>query len=199
MSTAAKSPLTKNPTAKFLLDLGPLLLFFAAYSAYGIYAATATLMVATVISLGLGYVLERRIALMPVVTCVVVMVFGGLTLLLEDELFIKLKPTIIYLTFAVILFTGLALGRPFVRNIMQAAIQLTDRGWKILTFRFAAFFVSLAVLNEIVWRNFSTDTWVNFKVWGFFPLTVLFFASQLPLMIKHEVKSEETAPNSAAD
>jgi intracellular septation protein len=197
MSTAAKGPVTENPTAKLLLDLGPLVLFFAAYSWYGIFVATGVLMVATLLSLAIGYFLNGRVALMPVVTAVVVAVFGGLTLLLEDELFIKLKPTIVYLTFAVILFTGLALGRPFVRNILQAAFQLTDRGWKILTFRLAAFFLVLAGLNEILWRNFSTDTWVAFKVWGFLPLTMIFFASQFPLILKYEVKPDGASQSPA--
>lgn len=198
MTPAAQNASTENQSIKLALDLGPLVLFFAAYSWYGIYAATGTLMVATIVSLGIGYWLHRRIAMMPLVTCIVVTVFGGLTLLLEDELFIKLKPTIIYTIFATILFAGLAFGKPFLRNVFQLGIHLTDQGWRILTFRFASFFVFLAILNEVIWRNFSTDTWVAFKVWGFLPLTVIFMATQIAMILKYEVKDEQKDADGAA-
>lgn len=190
MTPAAQPAHQENQGIKLALDLGPLLLFFGAYNWYNIYVATGTLMAATIISLGIGYWLNRRIALMPLVTCIVVTVFGGLTLLFQNDVFIKVKPTIIYGIFASILFIGLALGRPFLRNVFQLGIHLTDEGWRVLTFRFASFFVFLAVLNEIVWRNFSMDVWVNFKVWGFLPLTVIFMAVMIAMILKYEIKDE---------
>ena len=157
-----------NPFLKLALDLGPLLLFFIANQRFGIFAATGVFMVAVLVALAVSYALTRQVAIMPIVTAVVVLVFGGLTLILQDETFIKLKPTIIYL-----LFGGDAARRAAVR---QAAARLssstrsstsTDEGWRKLTLRWIVFFFALAVLNEIVWRTQTTDFWVNFKVFGF--------------------------------
>ena len=172
-----------NPILKLVLDIGPLVLFFAANARFGIFAATGAFMVAVLIALAVSYVMTRHIAVMPVVTAVIVLVFGGLTLILHDDTFIKLKPTIIYLLFGGTLIGGLAFGKPLLGMVFDQMFHLTDEGWRKLTWRWALFFFVLAVLNEIVWRNFSTDTWVSFKLFGVVPLTFLFGALQYPLLL----------------
>jgi intracellular septation protein len=176
-----------SPGLKLALDLGPLILFFAANSRYGIFAATAVFMVAILIALGVGYALTKHIPTMPLVTAIIVVVFGGLTLLLQDELFIKLKPTIIYVLFGVILLGGLAFGKPLLGMVFDSVFNLTEEGWKKLTLRWALFFLVLAVLNEIVWRTQTTDFWVSFKVFGVVPLTFVFAAFQYPLLQRYAV------------
>jgi intracellular septation protein len=202
----AKKP-QLNPLLKLVLDLGPLVLFFLANSRpalflplvapilpvdvasgerVGIFVATAVFMAAVVIALAISYALTRHLPIMPLVTAVVVLVFGSLTLVLHDELFIKLKPTIIYLLFGGVLLGGLALGKPVLGVVFDSVFHLTEEGWRRLTLRWALFFFALAILNEIVWRTQSTDFWVNFKVFGVVPLTFLFAAMQYPLLTKYE-------------
>jgi intracellular septation protein len=186
---AAPAPNAKlNPLAKLALDFGPLMLFFFANSYRGIFFATAAFMVAIVAALGVQYVLLRRIPIVPLVTAALVLVFGALTLWLHDDTFIKIKPTIIYSMFAAILFVGLATGRPLFELVLDGAFHLTEEGWKKLTVRWAVFFVALAILNEIIWRTFSTDAWVTFKTFGFIPLTVLFALAQTPVFVRYAVK-----------
>jgi intracellular septation protein len=179
-----------NPYLKIVLDVGPLALFFAANAKLGIFAATAAFMVAVIISLAVAYAMTRRIETMPLVTAIVVLIFGGLTLVLHNETFIKLKPTIIYLLFGGTLLGGLAFGKSFLGIVFDPVFDLTDEGWRKLTWRWALFFFALAILNEIVWRNFSTDFWVSFKLFGVVPLTLLFGAAQYPLISKYHVKKE---------
>jgi intracellular septation protein len=143
-------------------------------------------MAAVVVALAISYALTRHLPVMPLVTAVVVLVFGSLTLILHDELFIKLKPTIIYLLFGGVLLGGLALGKPVLGVVFDSVFHLTEEGWRRLTLRWALFFLALAVLNEIIWRTQSTDFWVNFKVFGVVPLTFLFAAMQYPLLTKYE-------------
>jgi intracellular septation protein len=180
-----------NPILKLVLDIGPLVLFFAANSKFGIFAATGAFMVAVLIALAVSYVLTRHIAIMPVVTAVIVLVFGGMTLFLHDDLFIKLKPTIIYVLFGGTLLAGLALDKPFLSILFDQMFHLTDEGWRKLTWRWALFFLALAIANEIVWRNASTDFWVSFKLFGVVPLTFLFGALQMPLINKYSVERKE--------
>jgi intracellular septation protein len=180
-----------NPILKLVLDIGPLVLFFAANSKFGIFAATGAFMVAVLIALAVSYVLTRHIAIMPVVTAVIVLVFGGMTLFLHDDLFIKLKPTIIYVLFGGTLLAGLALDKPFLSILFDQMFHLTDEGWRKLTWRWALFFFALAIANEIVWRNASTDFWVSFKLFGVVPLTFLFGALQMPLINKYSVERKE--------
>ena len=182
-----------NPILKLVLDIGPLVLFFAANSKFGIFAATAAFMVAVLAALAISYVMTRHIAVMPVVTAVIVLVFGGLTLVLHDELFIKLKPTIIYVLFGGTLVGGMLFGKPLLGIVFDSVFHLRDEGWRKLTWRWAFFFFALAILNEIVWRTQTTDFWVTFKVFGFLPLTVVFAMLQVPLMQKH------AAPEAAND
>lgn len=175
------------PWLKPAVDYGPLVAFFAAYWLGDLFTATAAIMVATIIAIILSFAIERRIPIMPVITAVIVMVFGGLTLWLNDERYIKMKPTLVQALFALVLFGGLLLRRPLLKPLMQSAWQLTDRGWTILTTRFAIFFAVMAVVNEIVWRNTSTDVWVNFKIFGILLLTFVFTAFQVPLITRHQI------------
>ena len=177
-----------NPVLKLVLDIGPLVLFFAANARFGIFAATGAFMVAVLIALAVSYVMTRHIAIMPVVTAVIVLVFGGLTLVLHDELFIKLKPTIIYVLFGGTLLGGLAFGKPLLGMVFDQMFSLTDEGWRKLTWRWALFFLLLAVINEIVWRTQTTDFWVSFKLFGVMPLTFVFGALQMPLINKYSVE-----------
>jgi intracellular septation protein len=174
-----------NPLLKLALDIGPLILFFAANAKFGIYAATGAFMVAVLIALAVSYVMTRHIAMMPVVTAVIVLVFGGLTLILHDDLFIKLKPTIIYVLFGGTLLVGIFFDKPFLSIMFDQMFHLTPEGWRKLTWRWALFFLFLAVLNEIVWRTQTTDFWVSFKLFGVVPLTMLFGVLQYPLLVKY--------------
>jgi intracellular septation protein len=189
MKTSIKPQL--NPLLKLALDLGPLVLFFFANSHYGIFVATATFMVAVLTALAISYVLTRHLPIMPVVTAIIVVVFGGLTLILHDATFIKVKPTIIYALFGAILIGGLLFNKPLLGVVFDSLFNLTDEGWRKLTLRWALFFLVLAVLNEIVWRNTSTNVWVDFKVFGVTPLTLLFGALQVPLIKKYAVEPAE--------
>jgi intracellular septation protein len=181
---------TLNPLLKLALEFGPLAIFFAANSARGIYFGTAVFMAATVVALAISYAITRRIPVMPLVTGIFVVVFGGLTLLLANELFIKIKPTIVNLAFAGILFFGLRTGRLFIKLVLESAIHLTEQGWLILTRAWIGFFIALAALNEVIWRSTTTDTWVAFKVFGIMPLTIVFSLSMVPVMMRHSVPEE---------
>ncbi len=176
-----------NPILKLVLDIGPLVLFFAANARFGIFAATAAFMVAVLIALAVAYAMTGRIEVMPLVTAVIVLIFGSLTLVLHDELFIKLKPTIIYLLFGGTLLGGLVLGKPLLGVLFEPMFHLSEEGWRKLTWRWAVFFFALAIANEVVWRTQTTDFWVSFKLFGVVPLTFLFAALQMPLINKYSV------------
>ena len=180
-----------NPILKLALEVGPLVVFFLANQRAGIYAATGLFMAAVLISLVVSYVLTRHLPVMPMVSAVVVLVFGGLTLWLHDDLFIKLKPTIVNSLFGAVLLGGLAFGRPLLPLVLDTVFQLTHEGWRKLSFRWGVFFFVLAAINEVVWRTQTTDTWVNFKVFGIMPLTLVFALAQTPLILRHEAKVED--------
>jgi len=194
--TIKKSGRKMPMPVKLGVDIGPLAVFFIANAKAGIFAATASFMVVIVIALAVAWAFERRLPTMPLVTAGVVMVFGGLTLWLQDETFIKLKPTIINALFGVAIFVGLAMGKNFIKTVMGAMMAIDDAGWRKLAIRWGVFFFAMAVLNECVWRNVSTDDWVNFKVFGLLPLTFVFAISQVPLMNRHAL---ETAAEDEAD
>jgi intracellular septation protein len=177
-----------NPYLKFALDFGPLLLFFVANSRLGIFGGTAVFMVAVVVALGISYAMTRHWPVVLVVSAVIVLVFGGLTLFLHDETFIKVKPTIVYALFGGALLVGYFFDKPLLEIVFDSVFHITDEGWRKLTLRWAAFFFFLAVLNEVIWRTQSTDFWVNAKVFGFMPLTFIFGALQVPLLMKYAVE-----------
>jgi intracellular septation protein len=203
-----------SPGLRLALDLGPLIVFFIANTRpalfapalapflpadllngphAGIFTATAVFIPAVLIALVISYAKTRHLPVMPVVTAIVVVVFGGATLILQDEQFIKLKPTIIYVLFGGVLIGGLAFGKPLLGIVFDSVFNLTEEGWRKLTLRWALFFFALAVLNEIVWRTQSTDFWVAFKVFGVVPLTFVFAALQYPLLTKYTVSEPAEA------
>jgi intracellular septation protein len=179
-----------NQYTRLLIEAGPLAVFFVTNSQAGIMAGTGAFMAATGISVLLSWHFERKLPIMPLVGCFFVLLFGGLTLWLEDDLFIKLKPTVVNLLFATALFTSLALKRNVLKLVLGTVLNLADEGWRILTLRWACFFVVLALLNEVVWRTMTTDAWVNFKVFGILPLTLVFSALQMPVILRHQIPEE---------
>jgi intracellular septation protein len=184
-----QSPL--HPALKLALELGPLVLFFIGNARWGIFPATAVFMVAILVALAISYALTSRLPAMALVSAVLVTVFGGLTLLLQDETFIKIKPTIIYALFGATLLAGLLMRRPLLELVFDSVFSLTEEGWRKLTLRWCLFFFGMAVLNEIVWRTTTTDFWVSFKLFGAVPLTFLFAALQYRLLMKHDASAEE--------
>jgi len=178
---------------RLALDLGPLIVFFAGFKYLGIFGATAAFMAAVLISLCVGFVLEKRLSPMPLFTAVLVVIFGGLTLYLKNDIFIKMKPTVLYAFFGITLIGGLWFKRLFIKYIFAQAFELDETGWRQLTWRWGTFFLILAVLNEAMWRNASTAAWVSFKVWGIIPLIFLFALAQTPFVMKHHIEPEKTA------
>ncbi len=213
----ATTPATRKPILKLATEFGPLLIFFWANSRgewlaerlsdtflanvvnsfpaenRPIFIATAIFMIATVISLVVSKSLLKKIPVMPLFNGVLVLVFGALTLYLQDDFFIKIKPTLANLLFSSILLTGLYFGRIFLKLLFEEAIKLHEEGWRLLTLRWGVFFLFLAVLNEIVWRSFSTDFWVSFKTFGMMPITFIFMLSQIGLLTRYQIP--ETAPS----
>lgn len=187
----ARRPL--NPYLKLAIELGPLILFFAVNAKFNIFAATAVFMAAICLALAASWIMTRHLPVMTIVTAVIVIVFGTLTLVLHNDTFIKLKPTVIYSIFAVVLGGGLLFDRLFLPIVFDNVFHLTGEGWRKLTLRWTLFFVAMALLNEAVWRTQSTDLWVTFKAFGVVPLTFLFGAAQYPLLKRHEAKPEESS------
>jgi intracellular septation protein len=184
---------TMPPLLKLLTEMGPLIAFFAANAYAGIFWATGVYMVAAAVALAVAWVMTRRIAIVPIVALGFVVAFGALTLILADEVFIQVKVSIINALFGAILLSGLAMGRPLLKLAFGEAVNLDPEGWRKLTIRWALFFFAMAGLNEFVWRTVSTDAWVNFKVFGLLPLTVVFAVAQIRLMQRHMV--EEQSPS----
>lgn len=177
---------------KLGLELGPLAVFFLVNNQYDIFIGTTAFMAATVISLITSYIIFKRIPIMPLVTGVFVIIFGALTLYLHDSMFIKIKPTIVNVLFASSLGAGLLLGHSLMKILLGEVIQLTDEGWRKLTIRWSFFFLFLAILNEIVWRNFSDITWNAFKLFGVMPITMAFMLTQIGLIQKYQIEDDVT-------
>ena len=167
---------------KLFVDYAPIVVFFITYWLGDLFAATTAIIIATVIVLIVSYIVERRIPMMPLVTGIIIVLFGGLTLWLKDETFIKMKPTIIQVIFGLILLGGLYTKHLFLEKLLGTSIKMESEGWEIFTRRFSFFFFSMALLNEFVWRTQSTDFWVNFKVFGILILTIIFLVGQLKLL-----------------
>ncbi|WP_438751416.1 septation protein A [Pararhizobium sp. O133] len=197
-----------SPLLKMALELGPLVVFFFANSrgewlgqhfpaltelGGPIFIATGLFMAATAIALTASWILTRTLPMMPLISGVVVFVMGAFTLYLQNDTFIKIKPTIINTLFGVILLGGLLFGKSLLGYVFHTAFKLDEDGWRKLTLRWGIFFLFLAVLNEVVWRNFSTDFWVAFKVWGTMPITILFTLSQMPVIMKHSLEQDTPA------
>jgi intracellular septation protein len=203
-----------HPALKLTLELGPLLVFFFANSrgewlaetfpplamlGDPIFIATGLFMVATAISLTVSWLMLRTLPMMPLISGVVVFVFGALTLWLQNETFIKMKPTIVNTMFGAILLIGLWFGKSLLGYVFDAAFRLDAEGWRKLTYRWGMFFLFLAVLNEVVWRSFSTDFWVAFKVWGTMPITIAFTMAQMPLIMRHSLEAKEETAEKAME
>lgn len=202
-----------SPALKLILEMGPLVVFFFAnykgewlikhvslFQGFDkpIFPATAIFMVAIVIALVASWAIARKLPVMPLISGVFVLIFGFLTLWLHNDTFIKMKPTIINMLFGLILFGGLAFKKSLLGYVLDSAFQLDDEGWKLLTLRWAWFFVFLAILNELIWRNFSNDFWTTFKVFGVMPITIIFMIAQMPIIMKHATKpigAEQTKPD----
>ncbi len=197
----------KPQMIKLGLELGPLILFFL-INAQGekilggfpwlkslfpesIFLATGVFMVAMIVSLILSWMILKKIAVMPLVTGVIVLVFGGLTIYLQNDIFIKMKPTIVNVLFGAILLGGLLFGQSLLKYVFGEVYRLQPKGWWILTVRWGMFFFFLALLNEIVWRNFTTDQWVAFKVWGIMPITIVFSLFQMKLLNEYAPEEAE--------
>ncbi len=193
---AASEKPVPHPLFKLATELGPLVIFFAANAKFGLFVATGAFMVAIVAAIAASYIVTKHVPLMAIVTAVIVLVFGGLTLFFHDELFIKIKPTIIYALFALTLGIGLLMGRSFIAIMFDQMFNLTSEGWRLLTIRWMVFFAGMAVLNEIIWRTQSTDFWVSFKAFGVIPITAVFAMLQTSLIKRFSI---EPATDEASD
>ena len=173
---------------KLLVDVGPLAVFFIFYSRGNLQSAILPLMIATVISVIFSYIMEKKIPIMPTIGAAIILVFGGLTIYFDNEIFFKMKPTIINILFATILYAGQIMKRPLLKSLFSGNLKLQEEGWSQLTKRWISFFIALAILNEIIWRTQSTDLWVNFKVFGILPITFIFTMTQFALIKKYQMK-----------
>ena len=173
---------------KIIVDIGPLAIFFIFYTRGDLQAAILPFMIATVIAVLFSYIVEKKIPVMPTVGAFIILIFGGLTIYFQNEVFFKMKPTIINILFALVLYGGNFFNKPLLKYLLGGALKLEEEGWLILTKRWIGFFISLAILNEIIWRTQSTDIWVNFKVFGILPITFIFTMTQFSLIKKYQVE-----------
>jgi intracellular septation protein len=197
MTTADKPKHKLNPLMKLALDVGPLVVFFVANARFEIFTATAIFMAAVLAALAASFALTRHLAIMPVVSLLIVLVFGSLTIALHDETFIKVKPTIIYLLFAATLYGGYLFNKPLLAIVFDSAFHLTEEGWRKLTLRWATFFLVMAAINELVWRTQTTQFWLGFKLVGAIPLTLLFAMLQYRLLMRYA--SDQPNPQAEAE
>lgn len=196
-----------TPRLNAAIEYGPLAVFLVAYfvgnrfldDTGAILLGTAAIMAATVVALSVAWFVQRRVPKVPLVSGVLLMVFGGLTLWLQDPVFIKMKPTIVYLLFAAVLLGGLAMRRPLLKSLLGSAWQLDDIGWRKLTLRFGLFFVAMAGLNELVWRTQTTDFWVSYKVFGTMGLILVFTMTQIGLIHRHQIEAEKASASDSGE
>ena len=174
--------------SKLLIDIGPLAIFFIFYTRSDLETAILPFMIATIIAVLFSYIIEKKIPIMPTVVAGIILIFGGLTIYFDNETFFKMKPTIINILFAGILYGGIILNKSLLRYLLGAALKLQDEGWDILTKRWIGFFIALAILNEIIWRTQTTDIWVSFKVFGILPITFIFTLTQFSTIKKYQIE-----------
>ena len=174
--------------SKLLIDIGPLAIFFIFYTRGDLKSAILPLMIATIVAILFSYIIEKKIPIMPTVGAAIILAFGGLTIYFDNEVFFKMKPTIINILFAAVLFIGHILNKPLLKYLLGSALKLQEEGWILLTKRWISFFIALAILNEIIWRTQSTDIWVNFKVFAILPITFIFTMSQISLIKKYQIE-----------
>lgn len=183
----------KTPLLQVAADYGPLLIFFGVYFATDILTATGALVAASVVALAVSWFAARRVPWLPLLAAIVLTIFGGLTLVFEDDLFIKIKPTIVQLLFAAVLLGGLAIRKVWLKLVIGKALNMPDEAWRTLTIRFAVFFAVMALANEVVWRSFSTDFWVTFDTFGQMGITLAFVASQFPFISRNYIEDDDGA------
>ena len=174
--------------SKILIDIGPLAIFFIFYTRGNLQSAILPFMIATIIAVLFSYIIEKKIPIMPTVGAGIILVFGGLTIYFDNEIFFKMKPTIINIIFACILYGGEFFKKPLLKLLLGKTLKLQSKGWSILTKRWVGFFLALAILNEIIWRTQTTDLWVNFKVFGILPITFIFTMTQFSLIKKYQIE-----------
>jgi intracellular septation protein len=174
--------------SKILIDIGPLAIFFVFYTRGDLQSAILPFMIATIIAVLFSYIVEKKIPIMPTVGAGIILIFGGLTIYFDNEIFFKMKPTIINILFACILYGGEYFKKPLLKFLLGGTLKLQNEGWSLLTKRWIGFFVALAILNEIIWRTQSTDLWVNFKVFGILPITFIFTMTQFSLIKKYQIE-----------
>ena len=174
--------------SKILIDIGPLAIFFVFYTRGDLQSAILPFMIATIIAVLFSYIVEKKIPIMPTVGAGIILIFGGLTIYFDNEIFFKMKPTIINILFACILYGGEYFKKPLLKFLLGGTLKLQNAGWSLLTKRWIGFFVALAILNEIIWRTQSTDLWVNFKVFGILPITFIFTMTQFSLIKKYQIE-----------
>ena len=175
---------------KILIDIGPLAIFFIFYTRGGLQSAILPFMIATIIAVLFSYIIEKKIPIMPTVGAGIILIFGSLTMYFDNEIFFKMKPTIINIIFACILYGGEYFNKPLLKFILGGALKLENEGWSLLTKRWIGFFIALAILNEYIWRSQSTDFWVNFKVFGILPITFIFTMTQFSLIKKYQIEDK---------
>jgi len=176
---------------KNLLEFLPLIIFFVIYKKYDLITATVVLVIATIISVTIIAIKTKKIAKTPLFSVLILGIFGFLTWYFNDPIFIKMKPTVINSIFGIVLLFGYFTQRPLLKYLFDKALEMKENAWNVLTMRWGIFFIFLAVINEIIWRNFSEEFWVSFKVFGFLPITIIFTFSQLPYMLRNQIKEKE--------
>lgn len=171
---------------KLLVEFGPILVFFATYKYADIFKATLYMVIVTVLSLGISYLIDKKISIPLMISGVVLLLSGSITLLSGNPAYIKMKPTIVYCIFGGILYVGYLYKKSFIKAVLGSVFSMNDKDWLTMSRRFALYFFSMALMNEIIWRNFSENFWVNFKVFGAVPITLVFILFQAPFLLRNK-------------